>query len=227
MLEGSAKILRLYEDNEFKVIIVTGDHGYGKSSYANRLIAETYSLDGITANWKLTLFKKHLGFHPVNVVDQWLGMRKRDRAFHWDDAGLWLNAMDYQDAFVIAVGKYLQVARTDWGCLVFTAIDRDDIFSKLRNLRNAIVVEIVKNSDKQHPHRRKAIAYRFWKSRSGSRKGTNNLWEENFNCYVPEKFYSWYQPLREKYAYLAKQQMRHFLQKKHKELYASAKELEI
>jgi hypothetical protein len=227
MLVASEWVIKLYENNEFKVMIITGDHGYGKSTYANRIISEAYSEDGIHGNWKIELFKKHLGFHPVNVTDHWLGMKKRDKAFHWDDSGLWLNAMDYQDPFVVSVGKYLQVARTDWGCLLFTAIDRDDVFSKLRNVRSAIVVEIIKHSSKKEPYRRKAIAYNFWRSRSGSRKGTNNLWEEDFNCHVPDRFYEWYQPLRVKYAYLAKKQMREYLRKKHKDLFKSAKEMEV
>ena len=227
MLAGSEWILKLYRDNEFKVIIITGDHGFGKSTYANRLISEVYSKDNVHGNWDITLFKEHLGFHPMNVTEQWLKMKHRDIAFHWDDAGLWLNAMDYQDPFVVSVGKYLQVARTDWACLIFTAIDRDDVFSKLRNLRNAIIIEIIKDSSKREPWRRKAIAYKFWKSRGGSKKGTNTIWEERFNCHVPDSFYHWYQPLRAKYSYLAKQQMRDYLRKKHKDIMKYREELEI
>lgn len=246
MLTPTQEVLKWYRDDEFKVIIVTGDHGYGKSSYANRIIAEIKSKDRQTANWDLQIFKKYLGFHPVNVTDTLLTMEDRDIVFHWDDAGLWLNAMDYQDPFVIAVGKYLQVARTDWASIIFTAIDKDDIFNKLRMLRGAVIVEITKNSDKMHPNRRKVVAYRYWKSRTGSRKGTKNLWEENFNCMVPGNysvqypeyvprpserqkynpnvtwgFYGWYYPLRRQYAKLAKQQMREYLKKRHPELWKS------
>ncbi len=252
MLFPSELIRTLWGNDEFKVMIITGDHGYGKSSYANQIISEVYSPDDINRNWRLELFKEHIGFHPMNITLKWLNMKKRDYCFHWDDAGLWLNAMDYQDPFVIAVGKYLQVARTDWAGLIFTCIDRDDIFAKLRNLRRAVVVEIIKHSDKQHPHRRTAIAYEFWKSRSGTQKGTNNLWEEDFNCYMPGNFnpnnpdrikqpsdkqkknnffswgfYGWYKPLRLKYAYMAKQQMRTFLLKRHKDSLPYAKDLEI
>jgi len=185
MLFPSNLILKLFEEDEFKVIIITGDHGYGKSSYANQIISEVNSIDGQRRNWNLNIFKDSLGFHPMNVTLRWLRMKNRKTVFHWDDAGLWLNAMDYQDPFVISVGKYLQVARTDWAALIFTCIDKEDVFAKLRNLRSAIVVEIVKHSDKEHPNRRTAFAYEFWKSRTGSKKGTNNLWQEDFNCIMP------------------------------------------
>ncbi|GAG78362.1 unnamed protein product [marine sediment metagenome] len=35
MLDGAKRILELYEDDEFKPFIIEGDHGYGKSTYAN------------------------------------------------------------------------------------------------------------------------------------------------------------------------------------------------
>lgn len=252
MLFPAKLILDLFEDDEFKIIIITGDHGFGKSSYANQIISEVNSVDGVKRNWKLEMFKDSLGFHPMNVTLKWLDMKTRRKVFHWDDAGLWLNAMDYQDRFVVSVGKYLQAARTDWATLLFTCIDKEDVFAKLRNLRSAIVVEIVKNSNWKQPNKRTAFAYEFWKSRTGSKKGTNNLWSENFNCLMPGNysetnpvikhnpskqdkknpyvtwgFYGWYKPLRIKYAQMAKRQMRDYLVKQHKDIMKYQKDLEI
>ena len=59
MLAGAKYIRELYENDEFGVIIVQGPHGYGKSSYANNLIAEAYYLEnnGIKKpNWNIDFF---------------------------------------------------------------------------------------------------------------------------------------------------------------------------
>ena len=219
MLAGAQKIIDLYNNNEFKIFIVEGDHGYGKTAYANRLIAEVYHKvmpDGqLKPNWDVNLFKKHLGFHPKHVLDLWMNKRKRDYVFHWDDAGLWLNALDYQDPFVKEVGKYLQVARSDWGCIIFSCIDRDDIVNKVRSLRHAIVIDISKQgSSRIQPNIRTATAITNWKSRDAKKTGFNYVWEERYNCMMPDPFYNWYQPLRNKYSIMAKELIKDKLEKK-------------
>lgn len=223
MLQGAKYIRRLFDDDEFKPIIIEGDHGYGKSSYANRLISEVYSKDNIHGNWDTQrLFPKHIGFHPRHVLDLWIKKRNiRDYAFHWDDAGLWLHSLDFQDPFVKEVGKYMQVVRSDWACVIFTAISKEDISSKIRGLRNAIVVEITKDGkDKTHPNRRTASAYierKTWKGKIWK----DYQWEEYFDSWVPgiyildntgsivkkKGFYGWYKPLRDEYSDMAKERM--------------------
>lgn len=213
MLAATQRVLELFDNDEFKIFIVEGDHGYGKSTYANKIIAESYSVNG-RKNWDTTqLFPRHLGFHPAQVLKIWMNKNKRDKVFHWDDAGMWLNALDYQDPFVKAVGKYLQVARTDWACIVFSCIHHDDIANKIRNLRHAITIEVIKNSTHKEPHKRLADADTYFKSRKGQIRWRNN-WEENFNCHVPDQFYSWYNPLRKKYSKMAKKLMQDKLEKK-------------
>jgi len=222
MLDGAKRIIELYEDDEFKPLIIQGDHGYGKSSYANRLIAEVYSIDRVKGNWNTDIFKRHIGFHPKHVLDLWMNKRGRDHCFHWDDAGLWLHSLDYQDPFVKDVGKYMQVVRTDWACVMFTAIGKEDISSKIRGLRNAIIIDITKEGvDETHPNRRTASAYIERKTTKG-RIWKDYQWEEYFDSWVPgeyeknrkgmilkqDGFYGWYKPLRDKYGDMAKARMR-------------------
>jgi len=220
MLEGAKRIIELFNDDEFKAIIIEGDHGYGKSSYANRLISEVYSKDGVHGNWDTTqLFPGHLGFIPKHVIDLWRKKRKRDKCFHWDDAGYWLHNLDFQNKFVKDVGKYMQVVRDDWACVIFTCISREDVSSKIRGLRNAIVVEITKNgTDTGHPNRRTASAYVLRKGWKG-REYKDYQWEEFYDSHVPGEyitdergrvvkssgFYGWYKPLRSEYTKIAKE----------------------
>jgi len=208
MLEGAKYIKKLFDDDESKAFIIQGDNGIGKTSYANRLISEVYSEDGINGNWDVSLFKNHIGFHPKHVLDIWIAKQERDYVFHWDDAGLWLHSLDFQDPFVKETGKYMQVVRTDWACVIFSAISKEDISSKIRGLRNAIIIDITKDGwSKKQPNIRTARAYierKTWKNRPWK----DYQWEERFDSHVPDNFYKWYKPLRDKYSDLAKARMR-------------------
>lgn len=183
-------------------------------------------------------FEYHIGFNPKEVLDEWqftekreqwlsneLGPyprlkyndwqfehKRRDFVYCWDDAGLWLNSLDFQDPFVKDAGKYMQVVRSDWACVIFTAISSDDITSKIRGLRNAIIVEVTKHSNAKQPYRRVAEAYILRKSYKG-RLWKDTQWKDEFDCHVPDPFYEWYQPLRSRYASIAKQLMRKKLEK--------------
>lgn len=205
MLDATKRVLELWDDDEFQIFIINGSNGYGKSTLANRIISEVYSKDGVHGNWDISLFKEHMGFHPVHVYKKWMSKRKRDKVYHWDDAGVWLNALDYQDPFVKAVGKYLQTARTKWACIIFSAIDRDDVVSKIRNFKSTVIIDVTKEGAKKsspYPserNHRTCHAWHYWKDRLG-KQGNENDWSETFNCHVPDKFYEWYYPIRKKFA---------------------------
>lgn len=211
--------MELYDNDEFEVFIVVGKNGFGKTTYANKIIAEVYSNDGLHKNWNTDLFKDHMGYHPDRVLTKWEKKRKRDYVFHWDDAGVWLNALDHTDPFVKSVGKYLQTARDDWGCIIFSCIDKNDIVSKIRNFKSTIIIDITKHGaepNSPYPSKRnnrKATAWHYWEDRF-NKKGTENDWEESFNCHVPDEFYTWYKPLRSQYTRLAKRNMIQKLRKK-------------
>jgi len=224
LLEGAKRINRIFEDDEYKSFIVEGDHGFGKSTYANRLIAETYSKpevgwggNGKTGNWRIDLFKSHMGFHPKAVIRKWKRKKTKDYCFHWDDAGIWLHSLDFQNKFVKDAGKFMQVIRNKWACVIFTAISSVDIASKIRGLGNVITIEITKDGkDKTHPNRRTARAYIKRRTHKG-KEWKDYQWEETFNSHVPGKykvdrrghiieqegFYGWYKPLRDKYSDIA------------------------
>ena len=160
------------------------------------------------------MFPRHIGFAPKDVIELWSNKRKRDYCFHWDDAGLWLHNLDFQNKFVKDVGKYLQVARTDFACIMFSAISKEDISSKIRGLRNAIIIEINKHGkNESHPNTRTANAYierKGWKGRTWK----DEQWKDTFDCHVPgdadnpRTFYGWYKPLRDSYTTIAKSKMK-------------------
>jgi len=207
MLDGAKFIIELYDNDEFKPLLIQGDHGFGKSSYANTLMAEVFSIfNHGSPNWKVV---KHLiGYNPEEVLDTLdkIPRHKRWYCFHWDDAGTWLHSLDFQDPFVKAVGKYMHVVRTDLACMIFSTINISDVSSKVRGIRDAIMIDITKEGkDKTHPNRRTARAYILRKTWKG-REWKDYQWEEYFNSHVPDDFYfGWYKKKREEYARQAKQ----------------------
>ena len=206
MLYGAKFIQELYDNDEFRPFLVQGGHGWGKTSYSNTLIAEVYSVDnGGIPDWDIV--KKRMGYDPDKVLTmlESIPIGERWKVFHWDDAATWLHSLDFQDHFVKAVGKYMQVARTDLACMIFSAISMNDIISKIRGIDNAIVVDITKDGcDRYHPDRRTARAYirrKTWKNRPWK----DYQWEERFDSHVPNSFYRWYKPKRDYYANQAKE----------------------
>ena len=209
MLAGAKYILELYDNDEFKPFLIQGAHGWGKTSYANKIMAEAYSRDnGGVPDWNMV--KNRVGYTPKEVLDQLDSIPENERwlCFHWDDAGTWLHSLDFQDPFVKQVGKYMQVARTDLACMIFSTISVGDVSSKIRGIRDAIIIDITKDgAGSAQPHRRTARAYierKTWKNRSWK----DYQWEEHFDNHVPNSFYSWYKPKREEYARLEKQKAR-------------------
>ena len=206
MLAGAKFIIELFNNDEFKPILIQGDHGFGKTSYANTLMAEVHSINnGGIPDWKV--IRKYIGYEPEEVLDtlESIPIGERWYCYHWDDAGTFLHSLDFQDPFVKAVGKYMNVARTDLASMLFSTIRVEDISSKIRGIRNAIIVDITKEGcDKYHPNRRSARAYierKTWKGRPWK----DYQWQEYFNCHVPDSFYRWYKPKRDKYAARAKE----------------------
>jgi len=210
--ETSLEIQRLYKNDEFKTIIPYGPLGCGKSTYAIKVLAEIL---GTPKYPDYEAVKDYIVFHPKDFIDRCMNHEGREHAIIWDDAGLWLHALDFNDPFVKAVGKYISVARTDWAAIIFTTPLPTWIFSKVRDVPDAITLKVRKNiggSKKQYRYRQ-AVAYRFWKSPDLKHSGVKSLWIDDFKGMLPDDFFKWYKPLRDKYATLAKQLMKKELER--------------
>jgi len=216
MLYGAKYIIELFDNDEFRPFLVQGSHGFGKSSYANTIMAEAHSRsNGGNPDWKI--IKQRIGYTPDEVLDQLdsIPINERWLAYHWDDAGTWLHSLDFQDPFVKAVGKYMHVARTDLACMIFSTISITDVSSKIRGIPDAIIIDITKDgcdsksSEPARRNRRMARAYILRKTWKG-REWKDYQWEEYFDSHVPGNknnpatFYGWYEPKRKQYAKLQK-----------------------
>jgi hypothetical protein len=200
----------LYKQNEFKPFIVYGPLGIGKSAYAMKAVAEVYGGKD-QLNWEAV--KERLVFHPRGFVERCTRMvenGERDRVLIWDDAGLWLNALEWNNPFVRAVTKYLSVARTNWASIIFTSPLPTHVVQKLRGLPDCVTVKIIKKQDDTtSPERyRLAKGYRFWVAPDMKKSGVRQIFEDNFTAILPNSVYYWYKPLRDQYAKEAVMYMR-------------------
>ena len=170
-----------------------------------KVLAELYQND-----WEKV--KQFIVFHPKDFVMRCLEMsekHKREKAIVWDDAGLWLFAMQHNDIFVQSVIKYLNVARTNWAAMILTTPTPSWVIFKMRNFPQNVRIKIIKtHSDLQGVQRlRMAKAYKSWMAPDFRHSGVRNYYQDNFDATMPQDFYEWYRPVRDGYARQANELM--------------------
>ena len=196
-----------WRTNETLFCIIEGELGAGKSSVAIQMLIDIYGPE----KWK-----KYLVFKPedfLNLVNELIESGERVPLIVWDDAGLWLYAMDWSDERVKSVVKFLNVVRTVAGGIVFTTPTMDMLVGKIPLMPGMRVATVTREgmgngSARGASHdRRKFIVARTIKTRWG-KKWVRDYIEDDFNVRLPEDIYGYYQPLRDKYAEEANAMMR-------------------
>ena len=204
MLEASKYVLELAENDRFEIFIIEGVGGYGKTAYGTNILAEVYSNGSKTGNWDISMFKNHMGFHPIRVLKNWCDADDQI-AYLWDDAGSWINSLDFSHPLIKKIGKQLQTMRTKYHCVIFTCLDADDLVRKIRMHKGAVTIRISlhgsdpKSTEIHRRYRRTATAKHWSKDWYDKQYRTDN-WEEYFCCYMPKPFFEWYQPIRKHYS---------------------------
>jgi len=229
-----------YYGDECEIFVVYGmPEGIGKSAYVNHVLADITGYQHChekelckwmwekpkprdakvwDTNWEAT--KEFVKYPPEEVVDvcmQMLEKGRKDVAFHWDDAGTWLNAMDFHDPFCIAFMKYLSLARSNWGGIVLSTPVEDWVLKKLRTAKGVLHVEVKRMSgtDREYIWRpRVATCYKLVKFKGNPKSYWPKQWQDTFMATMPDSFYQWYDPRRRMYTKIAVQMMRKALQKR-------------
>lgn len=203
-----------YPPEEFVLVIVYASLGYGKSAYQFKVTVEALkSLYHIGDDLAWDTLKSMICFHPEQFFQKLdesreLGFDKTS-IINWDDAGLWLYAMDWDDPFIEAFTKWLNVARTDLTCLICSTPSPTFIFKKLRDFPSAITVQITKHGfDREHLWLREAKGYLHYVLPDLKKTRVRPLFADRFTCKMPENFFKWYQPIRDTYAAMAQRLMK-------------------
>lgn len=195
------KVIYEYYHGELIPYITYGDLGIGKSSHNIQATAIIYGSVKYP-NWekmKTRLVHKPIEFFKDCLIT--LTERTKQRCLVWEDAGVWLFASDYNDPLVKAITKYLNLARTRYGAILFNSPTIDMIIKKVRVFPNITTLKIIKaKDDDSHPRRERiARAFKPWRSEDGKKSGVNNIYNEGFYAMLPNDIYKWYMPIRESY----------------------------
>lgn len=203
----ASMINRWYYHDEFKPVIVYGQMRIGKSSYALKVAREVYG------DWETV--KKYVVYTPQEFLDKCLNTTFKKPLLIWDDAGLWLFAYDYiRDPLLPAIIKYLNVAGTQWATIIFTTPTTQMLVKRIRTLPHTVTIKIIKNKDEGNKKLRIARAYVRWVSPDTKRHGVRKIFEDHFDAMLPNDFYNWYYPMRQKYVNVALDMIREIIQKR-------------
>jgi len=202
-------ILACRPPTEFKLFTVYAGLGKGKSAYA------IFTMVEVLMNWYKVrerdaweMVKGFICFHPEQFFAKLRQIRdeglERVPGLIWDDAGLWLYALDWNDPFVKALGKYMNVARSRLASLILTTPTPVWIIKKLRGFPDAFNVSIIKTTGAPGTEWvREAKGYQEVILPDMRKSRIYHRYSDDFNCYMPDEFFVWYKPLRDAYEVLA------------------------
>jgi len=236
----SRRVASNFYQDECEVLVVHGmPEGVGKSAYVNHVLAdlkgyqkekdkellqwmwkkkEAVDVRVWESDWEQA--KPLIMYPPEEIVKRCKHMLirgEREMAFHWDDAGTWLNAMEWHDPFVVAFMEYLSLARSNWGAIILSTPVEEWVLKKLRTATGVLHVPIIKLKDNfSHPFRpRRATCYKIQRYPNKVRSYWNTQFRDDFSAIMPtESFYRWYKPRRDQYAFMATVKMDAALKKR-------------
>jgi hypothetical protein len=194
---------------EFKLFTIYAGLGKGKSALGIFALVEclfnTYEISEREA-WEMA--KGFICFHPEQFFQKLRQIRNsgldRVPTLLWDDAGLWLYALDWNDPFVKALGKYMNVARSRLGSLILTTPTPKWIIKKLRGFPDAFNVKVIKpTGNPRAKWYRQGKGYEEVMLPDQRKSRVYHRFSDFYNCYIPDEFYKWYKPLRDAYEKLA------------------------
>jgi hypothetical protein len=228
------------KNNECEIVCVYGmPEGVGKSNYVSHCLADTQGFlkekdwDKLKWMWKKAderpadaviwdsdyeSAKPLIKYPPEDVVSWLMDMlltHKKVPMWHWDDAGTWLNGMEYNDPFVISFMEFLPLARSVCGLVVLSTPVEEWLLKKLRTATGIIHAPIIKLGGDAHFWRpRQCKAFRNVRNMATRRLFPQYQWDDKFPAIVSDRFYKWYKPMRDYYTALAVAKMQASLEKR-------------
>jgi len=209
-------IISAYYNDELILIVIHGKQGFGKSTYAAIVIAQVYGYikekeknpDATVFKYDWSKAKEYFAFKPRQFLTLSRKQKTKSPCACVDDAGLWLNSMDFNHPLVKATGKFLEVARTKWAAILFTCSDLKQIFTKIRNMPHVYTIRITKygTGEVNQKDRRMAKIFSGWVSEDLKKSGRKTKFIDIFYAEMPgdikhpKSFYGWYKPERDQLA---------------------------
>ncbi|GIU71689.1 MAG: hypothetical protein KatS3mg003_1168 [Candidatus Nitrosocaldaceae archaeon] len=177
-----------YYNDEFRFVVIYGTGGVGKSSYAIQ------SLKQVDKN-----YRECIVFKPSEFIDKirWLREHnKRIPALIWDDIGVWMYNLDFNDPFVKSAVKFFNVARTVVGAIIGTTISLRMLVSNLRAMDMLTIKCVYKRDDKSV-----SLAKGYVSSMQANLMRLVKLtFEDLYPRFMEDDDYEWYRDIRKRYA---------------------------
>jgi hypothetical protein len=152
----------------------------------------------------------------VKKVDEIQNKGERAPLLVWDDAGLWASSYNYFDKIAIAIGDYLNVARTDFASIVFTTPNPSWLLKRIREIPGIYFSKVVNHrrgyDNASHKRKRWLLAYRLWKDVLNDKIGRELEYYDFFDVKLPESVFKEYDKVRRKYAIIAKKRLEEILE---------------
>jgi hypothetical protein len=184
-------INKWHKNDENRIVAIYGTAGVGKSSYAIQTCLELADV------YKGYDPKEWILFKPKDFIDKVTYLYDnniRVPAIIWDDAGVWLYKFDYQNEFVKGAVKFINVARTVASCIILTTISLNMLVTNLRKM-DIMTVKVVRRG---HSNTSLAKGYSHVITPNGYRL-LKTVFEDEFNRYMPDDVYEWYNRYRRSY----------------------------
>lgn len=202
----TAYILDKFRTGRTANVLIYGEPRIGKSVYAIKTLKEIYATWGHPAEldpyfiykgadeWKNWIVYRPEQFVKVFALLLKFGIKVPSVV--WDDAGLWLFALDWNDPRIKAVLKMLQVSGVATGSLIFTTPAVSMILKKILNIEGILVGKVVKATGKRDY--RMAKIYKNALTPWGKRY-VKQVIEDKFNVMLSKADYDYYAPVRMTY----------------------------
>jgi hypothetical protein len=212
----SSLIAKMHVYDRTKNVLLYGEPRIGKSSYVIQVLMELCSkLDLYTPNEKALLIqlarirgipdpennwpRVFIVFKPehfIQLIQFLLTTDIKAIMIIWDDAGLWLFALDWNDPKIKGAMKFMQVSGTVTSGLCLTTPSMGFVLKKVTQLEGILIGKVVKRSTAWDS--RLAKLYKNVLQPWGKRYNPPEL-EDEFSVMLPNDLYRWYEPIRKAY----------------------------
>lgn len=182
-------------EDDCNFYMIYGPLRYGKTSYACKTLASIYD------SWNPQILKRFIVFKPMEFIQlkKTISTGIKYPCFLWDDAGVHLSAMHWNDPLLKKVTDYFQTIGTHFNAVIFTTPLPAYVVKKLRGMPNSVNIRIYKLY--QHANKmRIAKGYYQWLAPDQKKSGVKPIMDDRFSAILPTQFYDWYLPHRQKYA---------------------------
>jgi hypothetical protein len=192
------RILQLYPSG-FIGAIIEGERGYGKSSYAMKVMAQVYkTLEGLTDEdaWERSIDNMIFSMDDlIKVINHNIEHDIVTPTFCLDDATVHFSSYKFFTNLyeVILIHGMFDTIRTACTGLLLTCPKRDLLLAALRNYDD-FKIEIYKNDGWQ----RIARGYKMKTTPIGQRRTYKNF-EDMYSCYLPDWVFEKYMTKRKFY----------------------------